>query len=107
VNGFMVALAVAAGLFGSVDRGPAMPVCRVDVPCDESAANVALVFTRQGKTIRTRTDDQGRYRIRLAPGYYAVRTTGKGLGSLIEPSRVRVRAQRYTRVNLHIDTGIR
>jgi hypothetical protein len=58
VNGFIVALAVAAGLFGSVDRGPAMPVCGVDIPCDEPAANVALVFTRQGKTIRTRTDDK-------------------------------------------------
>jgi hypothetical protein len=106
----VIALAVllaAAGLFGSVDRGPTMPFCRVGVPCDEPAANVALVFTRQGKTIRTRTDDQGRYRIRLAPGFYGIRTTGKGLGSFIKPSRVRVRAQRYTRVNLHIDTGIR
>jgi Carboxypeptidase regulatory-like domain len=107
VNGFMVALAAAAGLFGSVDRGPTMPVCRVDVPCDEPAVSVVLAFTRHGKTTRARTDDQGRYRVRLAPGYYAVRTTGKGLGSSIKPSRVRVRAHRYTRVNLHIDTGIR
>jgi hypothetical protein len=107
VNGLAALLAVVVGLFGSVERGPTMPVCRVDVPCDEQAANVTLLFTRKGTTMRTRTDVRGRYRIRLAPGLYSVRTTGKRLGSFVQPARVRVRAHRFTRIDLHIDTGIR
>ena len=107
MNGFVVLLAAAAGLFGSVDRGPIMPVCRVGVPCDEPAANVTLLFTRNGVTTRARTDQRGRYRVRLAPGFYAVRTTGRRLGSNVKPARVRVRSQRFARVDLHIDTGIR
>ena len=102
-----VLVVVFAGLFGSVERGPTMPVCRVDVPCTERAANVTLLFSRNGATTRTRTDLRGRYRVRLAPGYYSVRTTGRGLGSVVKPSRVRVRAHRFTRIDLHIDTGIR
>jgi hypothetical protein len=107
VSSFAALLAVVAGLFGSVERGPTMPVCRVDMPCDEPAARVTLLFARNGFTTRTRTDVHGRYRVRLAPGYYSVRTTGRGLGSVVKPSRVRARAHRFTRVDLHIDTGIR
>jgi chorismate synthase len=107
VSSLATLLVVAAGLFGSVDRGPTMPVCRVGVPCDEPAANVTVLFTRNGATTRTRTDAHGRYRVRLASGFYSVRTTGKSLGSVIKPSRVRVRAYRFTRIDLHIDTGIR
>jgi hypothetical protein len=107
VSSFAALLAVVAGLVGSVERGPTMPVCRVGVPCDEPAANVTLLFARDGVTRRTRTDVRGRYRIRLAPGYYSVRTTSRGLGSVVKPARVRVRLHRFTRVDLHIDTGIR
>jgi Carboxypeptidase regulatory-like domain len=107
VSVLAVLLATAAGLFGSVERGPTMPVCRVGVPCDEPAANVTLLFTRNGLTTRARTDGRGRYRIRLAPGVYSVRTTGRGLGSYVKPARVRVRAQRFGHLDLHIDTGIR
>ena len=107
MTGLAALLAVAAGLFGSVERGPTMPVCRVDAPCEQPAANVTLVFTRNGASTRIRTDTRGRYRITLAPGSYSVRTARRGLGSLVQPSRVRVRAHLYRRVDLHIDTGIR
>jgi Carboxypeptidase regulatory-like domain len=107
VSGLAVLLAAASGLFGSVDRGPTMPVCRVGVPCDEPASNVTVLFSRNGVTTRARTDSRGHYRVRLAPGYYSVRTTGRGLGSIVKPTRVRVRSQRFAHVDLHIDTGIR
>ena len=107
MSSFAALLAVVAGLFGSVERGPTMPVCRVDVPCDEPAANVTLLFTRNGVATRIRTDVRGRYRVRLAPGLYSIRTTRRGLGSLVKPARIRVRVNRFTRVDFHIDTGIR
>jgi hypothetical protein len=105
--GGSVSAAPRSGLYGVVMRGPITPVCRVDVPCDEPAAATTILFVRADRTARATTDANGRYRIRLAPGLYAVRTTRTGLGSLVEPRRVRVPRGRFARANLLIDTGIR
>ncbi len=102
-----VSAAPRSGLYGLVMRGPVTPVCRVEVPCDEPAAATTILFVRAGRATRAKTDANGRYRIRLAPGVYAVRTTRTGLGSLIQPRQVRVPRRRFARVNLFIDTGIR
>jgi hypothetical protein len=100
-----------SGLRGLVTRGPIVPVCAVERPCDEPAKNVTLVFVRNGKvTRRTKTNDQGRYRVALAPGLYAVRLpTGQKLtiGRGLEPTHARVIANRFRRVDFSIDTGIR
>lgn len=95
------------GLYGLVTRGPIMPVCRIDEPCDEPASRVTIVFSRRGTSTRTTTGDDGRYRVRLKPGVYAVRTSRTGLGSYVEPQAARVPRTRFARVNLLIDTGIR
>ena len=101
--------AKTSGLRGIVMRGPVMPVCMVGKPCDEPAANVKLVFLRNGKTVAiVRTGRDGRYRVALAPGAYRVRAPGRpGIGSGIEPQTVRVPRGRCARVNFSIDTGIR
>ena len=97
-----------SGLRGLVTRSPIMPVCREGVPCSEPAKNTSLVFFRTGRSVRTRTDGTGHYRIALAPGWWNVRTTGPlQIGSGINPSRARVFAARFRVVNLDIDTGIR
>jgi hypothetical protein len=98
-----------SGLRGLVTRGPIMPVCMVDQPCDEPAANVRLVFLRNGKVVaRARTSPTGWYRVALAPGRYAVRLPGKpALGRIVKPQTARVVRGRYSRVDLSIDTGIR
>jgi hypothetical protein len=101
-----VALAVVASvvtLFGTVTRGPVTPVCRVDIPCDDPAANVKLSFSRAGSSISVRTDGFGRYRVRLAPGTYVVRSNA---GMSIAPARVTIRGTTLRR-NFSIDTGIR
>jgi hypothetical protein len=101
----------SSGLRGVVMRGPIAPVCAVEQPCDEPAKNVTLVFVRNGKVARrTKTNDQGRYRVVLAPGLYAVRLpTGQKLtiGRGLEPTHARVFAGRFRRVDFSIDTGIR
>jgi hypothetical protein len=101
--------ATGSGLHGLVTRGPVMPVCMVGQPCDEPAANVQLVFLRNGVVVsRVRTSRAGRYRIALRPGRYAVRLPGKlGLGRIVKPQTARVLRGRYTRVDFSIDTGIR
>ena len=101
--------ATGSGLHGLVTRGPIMPVCRVDQPCDEPAANVQLLFVRNGVVVsRVRTNATGRYRLALSPGRYAVRLPGKpGIGRIVKPQTARVLRGRYTRVDFSIDTGIR
>jgi hypothetical protein len=98
-----------SGLRGIVMRGPVMPVCIVGQPCDEPAANVRLVFLRDGKPVATaRTVRDGRYRVALRPGIYRVRTLPRpSIGRGIEPQRVQVPRARFARVDFSIDTGIR
>ena len=97
------ATTVRSGLYGAVTRGPISPVCVAEQPCDEPAAHAVLVFSRDGRVVaRTTARADGTYRVRLAAGYYAVRSAHR-----IEPAKVRVRASRMTHVDFSIDTGIR
>jgi hypothetical protein len=99
----------SSGLRGLVTRGPIAPVCTAEQPCSEPAKNVTLVFFRNGQVVRrAKTNDQGRYRVTLAPGVYAVRLTRKpSIGRGLEPLRARVMRARFRRVDFSIDTGIR
>ena len=101
--------AVSSGLRGTVVRGPIAPVCVVEQACTEPAKNVTLLFSRNGRIVgRVVTDSAGQYRLRLAPGVYAVRRPGPlGVGRRIEPDHARVYARRFVRVDFSIDTGIR
>jgi hypothetical protein len=98
-----------SGLRGIVMRGPVAPVCRVDVPCDEPAAGVVLVFSRSGRVVaRATTGRAGGYRLALRPGRYGVRTSRRaGIGSGVTPASVLVPRARVARVDFKIDTGIR
>lgn len=97
-----------SGLYGTVREGPTKPVCRVNERCDRPAANLRLRFVRNGMTVAAvRTDESGRYRVALRPGRYAVRSAAGGVGSIVEPSDVRVPRRGYARVNFYRDTGIR
>jgi hypothetical protein len=99
----------SSGLRGVVTRGPITPVCAAGQPCSEPAKDVTLVFSRNGRVVRrARTNEQGRYRVALAPGLYAVRLTPKPrIGRGLEPVRVRVMRARFRRLDFSIDTGIR
>jgi hypothetical protein len=101
--------ATGSGLRGLVTRAPITPVCMVDQPCDEPAANVRLVFLQNGVVVsRVRTSATGWYRLALAPGRYAVRLPGKpALGRNLKPQSARVLRGHYSRVDFSIDTGIR
>jgi len=105
---FANATAPTSGLRGLVTRSPIMPVCMEGVPCSGPAKNTPLVFVREGRRVRTRTDGTGHYRVALFPGWWSVKTAGTvRIGSGISPSRIRVLAARFRVVDLAIDTGIR
>jgi hypothetical protein len=96
-------------LMGTVTRGPIVPVCAIEQPCDEPAANVTLLFTRNGAVIgRALTNMDGHYRVRLPAGMYTVRRpSATTIDKKLEPNRVRVVAGRTSRIDFSIDTGIR
>jgi hypothetical protein len=95
-------------LHGIVMRGPIMPVCMVGKPCDAPAAHLLLRFQRSATTVLVRTDGTGHYRVHLAAGIWAVSTAKPSkIGRGVEPRSVRVRGGRDSRVDLHVDTGIR
>jgi hypothetical protein len=97
------AATLRSGAFGTVTRGPTSPVCSAEQPCSEPAAGAVLVFSQAGRRVaRVVVGSAGGYRIRLAPGLYAVRA-----GWRIEPATVRIRPGAMTRIDLSIDTGIR
>jgi hypothetical protein len=113
-----IALAVAGGaqgspsrgsLSGTVTRGPITPVCAAEIPCDEPAPHVTLLFIRDGATAgRAVTDPKGRYVVRLPAGKYSVRrSSATAFDRKLEPNHVRVVGGRMTRVDFSIDTGIR
>jgi hypothetical protein len=101
-----VALALVlklALLYGTVTIGPVTPVCQAGVPCDKPAGQATLSFTRRGKTFSVRTSSGGIYRVKLAPGIYAVRAN---VGMSMRPRNISVHAP-TTHLNFSIDTGIR
>ena len=97
------------GLVGFVVRGPVQPVCRVDVSCD---APFSASFTvQQGdRVVATfRSDSQGHFEVRLAPGTYAV-VPGPDAPIISPRAQVKevvVGSNGLTTVLLHFDTGIR
>jgi hypothetical protein len=97
-----------SGLYGTVRKGPVMPVCQQGVPCD-APAQLTLVFSESGHVIaRMKSNEKGRYRIALAPGYYDVRSTVRiGTTKLPRPHAVHVRKGHWDKIDFSFDTGIR
>ena len=100
--------AVLSGLFGTVSRGPVMPVCQAEQSCSAPAAGVRLTFVRDGKAVRSVvTSSTGRYRVHLPAGSYLVRLTKTSSIERMRPTSVVVRRGVMSRRSFFIDTGIR
>ncbi len=104
---------VAGGgtLLGNVTRGPLSPIESADAPRTTApAAGVTLlVMNLQGEKIAAVTTDKaGAYSLRLAAGSYQIelKSTTDGFSKDV-PATVTVYADRKTRYDIRIDTGIR
>jgi hypothetical protein len=97
------------GLVGTVMRGPVQPVCQADVACD---APFSASFTvQQGDRVAAtfRSDAQGHFDVRVAPGMYVVIASPDApiISPRTQTKEVIVGSTGLTTVLLHFDTGIR
>jgi hypothetical protein len=100
-----------SGVEGVALTGPTCAVQRTppDPKCDDRTLAHATVRAQEGDRVagETETDAQGRFRLALEPGSYELYTSG-GMAPLATPvTAVRVVANRFTHVDLYVDTGIR
>jgi hypothetical protein len=98
------------GIEGVIMISPTQPgPIRADSPGSKPLANTAFVVENQkGEVASFTTDDQGRFRISLAPGHYKVSMKGKrpAIGHF-GPFEVDVVAGKVTKVQWECDSGIR
>ncbi len=99
----------STGLAGTVLRGPTQPVCALNQACE---APFSAGFSVQRGTTRTaafRSDSQGHYEIRLAPGTYTIVPDADTpiITPALQTKPVTVGANGMTMIDLHFDTGIR
>jgi hypothetical protein len=90
---------------GPIHGGPA----RRGIPNSRPLANTAFVVENEKGTVASfQTDEQGRFRISLAPGHYTISIKDrKGRIGRYGPFPVDVVAGKTTAVEWHCDTGMR
>ncbi len=93
---------------GTVAAGPTCPAERVGSPCpSRPLQTTVLIVSRFGRVVAsTRSDGQGRYVVRVAPGSYLV-VVQTAVWPRCPMTRIVVDASRPTRANVLCDTGIR
>lgn len=98
-------------LVGEVTRGPISPVEGKDTPSSEAAPDEEiLIMTPGGDEVDSViSDDQGLYSIDLTPGAYVVDIASlDGIEFTKDlPATVTITEGQDTRLDIHIDTGIR
>ena len=98
------------GIEGVITISPVQPgPIRADSPGSKPLANAAFVVENEKGVVGSfTTDDQGQFRISLAPGHYTLSREGKkgGIGKF-GPFEVDVVAGKMTRVQWNCDTRIR
>jgi hypothetical protein len=99
-----------SGIEGIITISPSQPgPTRDDVPNSIPLANTAFVVKNQkGEVTSFTTDDQGQFRIPLAPGHYNVSIKGrKSTIGRFGPFEVDVASGKMTKVQWECDSGIR
>ena len=98
------------GIEGVITISPTQPgPIRADSPGSKPLANAAFVVeSEKGEVASFTTDNEGRFRIPLAPGHYRVSIKGKkGRIGRFGPFEVDVVPGKMTNVQWECDSGIR
>jgi hypothetical protein len=96
----------ASGLRGVVMRGPTSPICHDD-SCEAPANGLVLLFKRNGRIkAQVKTNQAGKYLVKLRPGTYAVTTPAMRAVERLTPQLVRVPRGRVKRIDFQLYTGV-
>jgi hypothetical protein len=100
-----------SGITGQALIGPICPVVRVGGDCPDAPyqATLTVLDSRGAVVVRFETDEEGRFRVPLAPGEYTLRPEspeGKPLPIAGEQT-FRVNPGTFTELTVNYDSGIR
>jgi hypothetical protein len=100
---------VTTGLTGVVVRGPIIPVCQIDVPCDAPFSATFTVDQNGRRIAEFRSDADGRFTVMLPAGSYRLvpGTDAPIISPQSQAKTVDVLRAGLTQVRLEFDTGIR
>jgi len=98
----------SSGVAGRVTAGPTCPVEQVGHPCPPQPVSGTIKAQKASRTIaRTRSDANGNYSMRLAPGRYTLVVQTGSTFPRCPTTPVTVPRGQVVTVNITCDTGIR
>ena len=110
-DGISNAETVNSGIEGRMMRGPMCPAINSAEPCPDAPFSASFeVFDNQGNlVVRFDSDEQGHFKIALAPGVYTIVPTEDAplMQPTLQKEEVEALANRFVEVTLRFDTGIR
>lgn len=98
-----------SGVEGQVFVGPMCPVVQEGQECPDQPYQATLtVLSSNGREIvEVQTDEQGRFKIPLAPGEYILHPESPEALPFASEQNFVVEAGKFTQVTIHYDSGIR
>ncbi|MDD5738967.1 MAG: hypothetical protein PHY72_03550 [Candidatus Pacebacteria bacterium] len=103
-----------SGVFGVVTLGPTCPVMQnppnpqcVDKPYATNIQVIAVGIPSSSPFATIESDQQGKYKITLPPGEYALQPVGGNVMPRCETKQITIEPSKIIEVNLSCDTGIR
>jgi len=99
----------SSGLEGKVTISPATNTCKAGSSCLKPAKGFTLEFSQYGhQAARTKTGDDGSYRISLSKGRYVIGAKGgPGVAPTVKPPTATVESGQFKHVDIQLDIGIR
>ena len=98
-----------SGIEGQVLIGPTCPVVQEGVECPDQPYQATLTVKSLAgeRVIQVQTDQEGRFKILLAPGEYILHPESPNVMPFASELNFVVEAGKFTRVVVNYDSGIR
>ena len=107
-------LPIKSGVSGTVLLGPTCPVMRdppdpacADRPYQTTIQVIAVGSPKSSPFTSVKTDEEGKYKVLLPPGEYALQPTGGSVMPRCETKNITITSDTMIEVNLSCDSGIR